>query len=231
MATQLSNLVKSGYTPIADGAGELLAQRAVFPITAAVPLNDVLDMCILPADHVPVDLFVDIDDLDSAAAGLYDVGFITGVPGDIVSVRTCGAEFLSGANVQAALVARANVATGFRQTARPVDRSIGIKVATAPATPIVGSLAGLLNRGAWRPGIAYALNDYVTLGNGVIVYVTTAGVSGVYAAPDTNLSPSQYEPAWNQGKGLTTVDGTVTWTCQTPVIGLTLLSRAAILNQ
>ena len=231
MATQISNAVKSGHTPISDGAGEVVASRGIFPIIAAVPLNDVIELVILPEDHVPVDFTLDLDDLDTATGLVLDVGLITGVPGDVSASRVCGQEFAAGSTLgQTGGVLRASIAKAFRQVATPVQRGVGLKIATAATTPIVGSLAGLTNRGAWRPGTVYATNDYVTLDIGVVMYASTGGTSSVPAQPDTNVSPVAYEPNWNLGKGLTTTDGTVTWTCQTPIIGLTLFSRPAIKN-
>jgi hypothetical protein len=75
----------------ADGA----SHRVVLPITAALLLNDQLEMLILPAGHVPVDVIIDTDDLDSNASPTigFDCGIMTGFPGDTVAARTIGTEF------------------------------------------------------------------------------------------------------------------------------------------
>lgn len=229
MATLQSDAAKNGFSPIADEAGDIVCIRSVFAVVAAPALNDVIEMATVPADMLPVDFTLDLDDLDTAAGLVLDGGWISGLPGDLVTARTCGQEFFAGSTLgQTGGVLRAAIASAFRQVAAPVDRSFGLKIATAATTPIVGSLAGLTNKGAWTPGTAYALNDYVTLPNGVVMYVTTAGTSAVYGTD--RLSPAQYEPRWLLGKGLTTADNSVVWTCQTPIIGLSLFLRPSIRN-
>jgi hypothetical protein len=233
MATYTTVSVRSGYAPIGDEAGEESITRVVFPLVTALVAGDVIDMAILPADQLPTGFVADFDALDSNGTPtmILNLGLITGIPGDTQSVRSVGQQFLANDVVaRAGGISRLSRVQGARITGAPVDRSIGFYVGTAAATAVTGSLAGLANRGAWRPGWNYAVNDYITLDNGVILFASTGGTSTVFAAPDTNVNPIRTEPDWQIGKGLTTPDGTVVWTCQTPVIGLTVYHRPSVRN-
>lgn len=198
--------------------------------TVALVINAVLDMAVLPAECVPVGVEVATDDLDSNGTPLItlDCGLITGRPGDdVFANRVCGNEAFAASTVgQAGGVARHAKAAFLRVPAQPVDRSVGLKVAAAPATAVVAASLGTNPRGLWLPGTAYATGDFVVLPGGVHMACTTAGISGVYGANDRERA-TQKQPAWNIGFGQTTTDGTVTWTCRTPVIDMLLSYRAA----
>jgi formate-dependent nitrite reductase membrane component NrfD len=110
-------------------------------------LNDVIDMIPWPAGTVPVMLKAQVADLDSNGTPLVtlDVGVLTGLYGaekneDNTTDRTCGTEFgaaLTTGQAGGALDVAANVL--LAQGASSKDRSIGIKVAAAPATLIAGA--------------------------------------------------------------------------------------------
>lgn len=212
-------------------AGEVKYQRGVIALDAtALAATDVLDACVLPPHCVPVDAIIDTDDLDSNGAPTLtlDVGLISGIPGDTTFAnRVVGTEIGNNlTTAQAAALAR-NALQGFMRLApQPVDRSIGFKVEGAPATAVVRTGTLTVNRGLWQPGTQYVANDYIVLPDGTIFECTTGGVSGVYGQTEKE-APSQQQPNWNVGFGLTTTDGGVTWTCRTPVIALTIAYRAA----
>lgn len=230
MGTLVTQAVKNGEIAQTAGYGEIAMSRGLFvQENAALALNDIIDAVILPANHVPIDLVVEADDADSngAPAITLDAGLITGTPGDTVGTRTCGNEFFAASTVaQAGGVARMAKAVGARMASAPVERSVGLKVAAAAATAVTPSYAGLTFK-TYKQGTAFAVNDAIRLPNGVVMKVTTAGNTGVYQNPDANLNPTQYGPNWNMGRALTTTDGTVVWTCESVLIGVTLYSRPA----
>jgi len=85
----------------------------------------------------------DGDDLDSGGspAILLDVGVMSGKWGENDGGRTCADEFLDGVNTaQAGGVVRPTLKTAFRTSSGAENRSIGVKIATAAATPQAGVL-------------------------------------------------------------------------------------------
>ena len=121
-----------------DCAGDIVenvytADLAKAPLLGvALPLNTIIDMGIIPAWTTVTDVTIVADDLDSGTTIALDVGVISGTPGDIVSVRTIGAEFHSASTIaQAGGVARMTLKTGFRVEPVGYDRSIGVKIQAA----------------------------------------------------------------------------------------------------
>ena len=111
-------------------------------------MGDIIDMGLIPALSKVVDVIVETDDLDSNGTPTlaFDVGVITGTPGDAVGSRTCGSEFFAASQIaRAGGVARMSQSSGFRVDRANVDQSIGIKITTAAATlPTTGKLAVIL---------------------------------------------------------------------------------------
>src|SRR4051812_46600121 len=59
-------------------------------------INDVVELLVLPADHVIVDWYLNNDDFDTGAAATFRVGLMSGVPGDASRLlATVGSEFLA----------------------------------------------------------------------------------------------------------------------------------------
>lgn len=221
---KVSPVVAAGYAPLPQTAGEEKVVHAILPLdTVALEANDVLDMLILPEGCVPIDVFLHADDLDTGGPTLtVDAGIIGGIPGDTtVANRTpLGIEFGDNLTVGQALgVARLLLTTGARIVAQPVARSLGFKVQAAPTTAVVETGTFTVNRGVWKPGTVYTANDFLILPNGVKMQCTTGGTSGTYSGSESR-APSQAQPNWAIGYGLTTTDGGVTWTCRSPIIGM-----------
>lgn len=212
-------------------AGSVKVARGIIALDAvALVATDVLDVVVLPANHVPVDFYIHCDDLDSNGTPTLtlDAGFISGAPGDTTHAnRVVGTEIMNnGTTAQAQAFTRATAAAFLRSVAQPVDRSIGFKVETAPATAVVRNGTFNVNRGVWKPGETYDANDYLILPNGVWMQCTTGGASGFYGQTE-KTAPSQWQPSWNLTFGGTTTDGSVVWTCRSPIIGITLLYAPA----
>lgn len=130
--------------PYASFAGVVVAQRFVISVTAAqLLLNNIFELAPIPIGHVPLDMVLDTDDLDTNAAPTLtlDVGVMSGVWGDPDQARTVGAEFFAASNVaQAGGIARPTLKTAQRVAASQTARSIGVKVAAAPATAAPGDI-------------------------------------------------------------------------------------------
>jgi len=113
-------------------AGEHIAQTGVFDLTAALVVNDTIDMCKLPAGMVIDDLIISTDDLDTGGtpAIVLDVGLY-----DDVGSTSSQTAFITGSTIgQASGVARLANSAGRKLAAVDYDRYIRVKVTTAPAT-------------------------------------------------------------------------------------------------
>jgi hypothetical protein len=133
----------NGNVVVGDCSGEIV--RNVYEINfAEAPFrgvtflaNDLIDIGILPANHVVTDMIIDTDDLDSNGTPLIsvDVGMMSGTPGDTISARTVGQEFFA-ADVTARTggMTRMTRQQGLRVAATGADRSIGVKINAAAAT-------------------------------------------------------------------------------------------------
>lgn len=143
-----SKYVSGPYrVPAAECAGEVVAVRYEYDVPASVTLDDIIELGILPQYHRVVDMILDVDDLDSNASPTIklDVGLMNGDVGedtsDGVTARTCGAEFFSQVTTaQGGGVVRPTLATAFRVAPTDKNRSIGVKIQTAAATPQAGKL-------------------------------------------------------------------------------------------
>lgn len=129
-----------------DGANDVLP--LVFEHVAVVAeflLNDVIEMGALPAGMIllapPV---LVVDDCDTGVTLTFDVGLMSGdylaALDSAGAARTCGAEFFAGATIgQTGGMVTSIVPAGMKLTPSLVDRSIGIKIATAATAVIAGA--------------------------------------------------------------------------------------------
>lgn len=101
---------------------------------------DIIEMCPLPAGYVPVDVILDHDNLGAAFTGA--IGIMTGNFGES-GARTCGAEFIAAATMQAAAIKRLNVGLGGRVAPTTNDRGIGLVISGTLTSPVAGAKARL----------------------------------------------------------------------------------------
>lgn len=144
-STQSANRMPAISALDASSPVAVFAEHTI--VAGAFALNDVVEMIPWPAGTIPFALKVHSADLDANGAPTLtmDIGVMTGLWGaalndDLVTARTCGAEFAAASTIgQAggALDVAANLLLGLA----PVnyDRSIGIKVAAAAATLTAGA--------------------------------------------------------------------------------------------
>lgn len=142
MATALktARITNNQPAPSADQNG-VIAVRAEYSLLAALVINDTIDFAKIPAGHVPVDVILDSDDLDTGGApavvlqvGLRTADGTTDDPDAFIKDSTVG---------QAGGVARANVATAFRIGSHTADRNVYLTVSTAPATGATSGKIGV----------------------------------------------------------------------------------------
>lgn len=124
--------------PIPNDAG-LVAVRTTYTLTADLAANDIIEMGLLPANCVPVDLILDNDDLDSGTTATVSAGLLASNKGDLT-----GALWLTDSTAlrSAATGTRAD-ALGLhsmsRVTATGTDRSYGLKI-TADTNATTGTV-------------------------------------------------------------------------------------------
>lgn len=112
-------------TSVSGEAGAVKTERFTFTVPAGLTLlaNDIIELCVLPAYHTVVDAILVIDEAGTAT---YDVGLMSGTPGDTDQARTAGNELFAGAADASAT--RMTKSAGFRIAPVQADRSIGVKV-------------------------------------------------------------------------------------------------------
>lgn len=202
---------------VAYEAGALLAVRGIVVPRAALVINDILEAVPLPAGHVPVDAWIDTDDIDSATTATFDAGIMPGPVGSTDVTRFPGTEFFAASTIgQAGGLARTTRLQAMRVIATNVDRSMGIRVLAAP-TGVASLGSNNVDRGVWSPGTIYAANDFITLPDGRRARCSTGGTSGANFPAGLGIA------LFNT----TVTDGGVTWTIQDAAIALTVLMRPA----
>lgn len=108
--------------------------------------NDVLEVGILPADHVLVNWFLTSDSFDSNASPTLaaNIGVMTGAVGDTSRDQTTvgtegGAAIVFGKTGVSVFVRLAAVAWGRVAASKTADRSIGMAITTAAATDVAAT--------------------------------------------------------------------------------------------
>ena len=158
MASTLSSVQVAANQPPVVGysAGGDITVRFEYNLAAALVVDDILYMGDLPAGHLPVDLMVDSDDLDTGTAIVLQAGILNAGKTDIDTTASGGGEWLGSSTVaQAGGMARMAGKAMSRVVVNDlVDRPIGIKVSTAPGTGATSGKVGLTL--TYRPSVRNA---------------------------------------------------------------------------
>ena len=143
MATYTAASATVQFPPAtASVAGDVKAVRGEITVDTALALNDVVNVCKLPAQHVPVDFIADSDDHDSGGSPAIVLKVGIGSDDDAL---------ISSTNIaQAGGVARMDAVAGLRMAPSDTDRYVFFTVSTGPATGATGGKLGgtLLYRAA-----------------------------------------------------------------------------------
>lgn len=134
--------VASKQPPISADGYEPVTLMGEYVVEAGLVINDVIEMVILPGGYVPIDQVLATDDLDSNGAPTItlDSGVISGVAGALDNTRVCGNEAFAASTVaQAGGVARPTKKDFAFIAPIDTDRGMGLKVAAAAATLVVGA--------------------------------------------------------------------------------------------
>lgn len=131
--------------PVTPAGAEVVACRFDLDLTTGdLALNNVGQIGWLPAGCVPVDVLVDGDDLDSGAAAMVlQVGVWDGVSANLSTSAADGGKHWGvttavNTDFQQRLTPNGNAMA--RVQATQADRRIGVRIATAPTTPVAGKL-------------------------------------------------------------------------------------------
>lgn len=141
-----SNDFTTGRRPaVTPSATDLLAVRGTIDLTTGnLALNTTGAVAVLPPGCVPVDVIVDMDDLDSGAAALvFQVGIVNPLQTDLsVLAADGGANWGSTVAANAAGVQRIVFNGKAIVNVQPsqAERFVGLKVATAPTAPVAGQV-------------------------------------------------------------------------------------------
>ncbi len=136
MATLLSKQVTNKVpVPSASSGSELIHIVGDYTLLGTEATGDELEMCILPAGYVPVDIIVDTADLGTTVTA--DVGIMSGTPGS-TATRTCGAEFMAAKALGTAAIYRMDVSGGGRVAPTTADRGIGFALSSV-SVPTAGN--------------------------------------------------------------------------------------------
>lgn len=122
-------------TPSAANATDVIPIVGDYTLLGTEATGDELEMCVLPAGYVPVDVIVDTEDLGTAVTA--DVGIMSGTPGS-TATRTCSAVFMAAKALGTAGVYRMDVSGGGRIAPTTADRGIGFALTTV-TTPTAGA--------------------------------------------------------------------------------------------
>lgn len=141
-----SNDFTTGRKPaVTPSATDLIAVRATIDLlTSDLVLNDTGAVLVLPPGCVPVDVIVDMDDLDTGAAALvFQVGIVNAAQTDLsVAAADGGANWGATAASNTASTQRIVFNGKALVSVQPaqVERLVGLKVATAPTAAAAGQV-------------------------------------------------------------------------------------------
>lgn len=145
---RISSLYATGKlpTPISQGS-----DLVVLPFECAVPasgdgtaLNDIVEMGVLPAGHVPVFAYYSATDIDTAGSPTVALSFgVLNSTKDDISTAAAdgGAAWATGLTIgQAGTLAAQSAASIHAVTPSQSPRALGFKVTTAGTTKAAGTL-------------------------------------------------------------------------------------------
>lgn len=131
---QSKAIVNNDPAITASGGNAEIVAHADYTFSVAPAAGDIVEMLVLPANHVLTDAIWDTDDLDTGTTLTAAIGTMAGTPGDTTFAnRTVTANILStgDTSARAAAVVRAN-APGFTRIApSDSDQSIGVNFIAA----------------------------------------------------------------------------------------------------
>lgn len=143
---QATQVVNKLPVPSANAATDLIPIVGDFTVPAGLALNDVVELCAIPAYYVPVDFILALEDTDSngAPAMTLDVGILSGTYGDASAAtgqaRTCGNEGIAASTTaQTGGIVRPTKKDLSLVAPTTADRGFGVKVAAAAATLTAGA--------------------------------------------------------------------------------------------
>ncbi len=132
--------IAQGQPPISGGqAGVVVCNEGEYEVPATLAVTDVVKLAYLPANHEPVDVILESDDLDGHGTPtmVLDVGVVDSAGTALVaSTKVISASAVG----KAGGVARADTVAGLELAASDSDRVLGVKITTAAATPAAGTL-------------------------------------------------------------------------------------------
>lgn len=135
MASLLHSVQATGKDTVMtpSGANDVSVTFGDYTILAANALNDIIEMCPLPANCVVTGVTLDVPSLDSSTGVVLAVGLMSGAWGD-GGARTMTSDYVSGATVGRSSTGglqALNVVGGTQVAATTADRSVGVKFTTA----------------------------------------------------------------------------------------------------
>lgn len=135
VAANVPVITADGYEPIVIFGD--------FVVPAGLVINDVVEMCAIPAGYVPINMHLAVEDTDANGAPTMtlDVGLISGTYGVVDNARTCANEAVAASTAAQTGGVIAPTKKDFFLIApdNTKDRGFGVKVAAAAATLTAGA--------------------------------------------------------------------------------------------
>lgn len=142
-----------------DCAGDLVVNDFYVDLAAGdLVAGNVIDFGILPAGHSISNVQLIPDDLDTNGTPTLalDIGLMSGTPGANDATRTVGQELFAGSTAaQTGSVVTPTLKSAYTVQAQNYDRSIGVKIATGPATAAAGRLRARVTMYAANSGVQF----------------------------------------------------------------------------
>lgn len=142
MTTYRSDIIGTLHPPTtASQAGLLITSKGVASLNASHAASDLVQLCKLPAGHVPIDFQLEVEALDGGSAIKLDVGVLNSGGSDLVSSTNL---ISSDTTAQSGGTVRADQLNGLGLTESDSDRIIAAKITSAASTATSGFMRGKL---------------------------------------------------------------------------------------